>query len=84
MLAPIIISFLYSLATDPAVPQLARVTWDAIKARFNTNISRSARVRQKLRGDDDDAAALPGERPMGSVRFRPPPVRSPGGPRPQV
>ena len=84
MLAPVVISFLYSLATDPAVPMLARATWDAIKARFNANISRSARVRQRLHDDASAARALPGERPMGSVRFRPPPARSPGGPRPQV
>ena len=37
MLAPVVISFLYSLATDPAVPMLARATWDAIKARFNAS-----------------------------------------------
>lgn len=40
VIAPAIISFAYSLATDPAVPELVRALGKIVKARFLARLSR--------------------------------------------
>lgn len=39
VLAPALLSFCYSLATDPAVPELARAFLSNVKARFAARVS---------------------------------------------
>ena len=44
---PAIISFLYSLATDPAVPQILRASLAAMNERFATSLSQTKRVKRR-------------------------------------
>ena len=45
VLAPVVISFAYSLFSDPAVPQIMKRLGEAVHERFATRLSRKTKAR---------------------------------------
>ena len=42
VIAPVLIGFIFSLVRDPAVPQVVRAIWEALKRQFNSSLSTAA------------------------------------------